>query len=356
MVQNQARIQDFGQGAQWSFDPNRAQRSFDPKGAQWSFDPKEGGRSWAQNLLKIGVFPLKLPENCMILKKSWGQGGPPVDPLLKIHFWTIWEWPYSTKANQPIDSNKARMVALIGAHTQNPDTRSHQIRDPICFARIRPPPPTRGSVWITPLRPWPFHRKSAGTRTQFYPELSYLKHLVLWIPFFCWPQRSWTGSCLTKFCIIFWSNPNPPQRAVQAIFITPERPRLFPPEIRKDLATIWSFDNSGVFGLDLVSPNSASELGTGYLLKSSLPFGQQLGIQEKKVQQKTGFLVGSDGYNGLHKFKINFSSWLIWILLSSCISEIENVSKKLFELFMVQIDHFKKALCCTGTFPLNFKK
>ena len=21
-------------------------------------------------------FPLKLPENCMVLKKSWGQGGP----------------------------------------------------------------------------------------------------------------------------------------------------------------------------------------------------------------------------------------------------------------------------------------
>ncbi len=42
--------------------------------AQQSFDPKGGG--WAQNLLKIGVFPLKLPENCMILKKSWGKGGP----------------------------------------------------------------------------------------------------------------------------------------------------------------------------------------------------------------------------------------------------------------------------------------
>ena len=28
-------------------------------------------------MLKIGGFSLKLPENCMILKKSWGQGGPP---------------------------------------------------------------------------------------------------------------------------------------------------------------------------------------------------------------------------------------------------------------------------------------
>ncbi len=51
------------------------------EGGQWSFDPKGG--PWANNLLKIGVFPLKLPENCMILKKSWGQGGPgPLDPLL----------------------------------------------------------------------------------------------------------------------------------------------------------------------------------------------------------------------------------------------------------------------------------
>ena len=31
---------------------------------------------WAHNLLKIRVFPLKLPENCMILKKSLGQRGP----------------------------------------------------------------------------------------------------------------------------------------------------------------------------------------------------------------------------------------------------------------------------------------
>ena len=34
------------------------------------------GGLWAQTLLKKGFFPLKLPENCMILKKSWGQGGP----------------------------------------------------------------------------------------------------------------------------------------------------------------------------------------------------------------------------------------------------------------------------------------
>ena len=36
------------------------------RGAQWSFDR-------AQNLLKIGGFPLKKPEKCMILKKSWRQ-------------------------------------------------------------------------------------------------------------------------------------------------------------------------------------------------------------------------------------------------------------------------------------------
>ena len=44
-----------------------------PGGAQRSFDPR--GEPCAQNLLKI-VFPLKLFENCKILKKSWGQGGP----------------------------------------------------------------------------------------------------------------------------------------------------------------------------------------------------------------------------------------------------------------------------------------
>ncbi len=32
--------------------------------------------AWAQTLLNIGVFPLQLPQNCMILEKSWGQGGP----------------------------------------------------------------------------------------------------------------------------------------------------------------------------------------------------------------------------------------------------------------------------------------
>ena len=38
------------------------------------FGPQGG--PWAQHLLKTGVFPLKLSENCVILKKSWGQGGP----------------------------------------------------------------------------------------------------------------------------------------------------------------------------------------------------------------------------------------------------------------------------------------
>ncbi len=56
----QARIQDFGQGDPVKFWPQ--------------------GEPWAQNLLKIGVFPLNLPENCMILKKSsrghGGQGDP----------------------------------------------------------------------------------------------------------------------------------------------------------------------------------------------------------------------------------------------------------------------------------------
>ncbi len=44
------------------------------RGALWSFDPKGGGLS-----LKFSPnrgFPWKLPENYMILKKCWGQGGP----------------------------------------------------------------------------------------------------------------------------------------------------------------------------------------------------------------------------------------------------------------------------------------
>ena len=49
------------------------------RGAQWSFDSR-GGRSWAQNFLKIGGFPKQLPENCMILKKYWGQGRGPGHP------------------------------------------------------------------------------------------------------------------------------------------------------------------------------------------------------------------------------------------------------------------------------------
>ncbi len=54
----QAPIQDFGQGGQRSFDPRW--RGPEPK-------------------IKIEVFPLKLPENYMIQKNSWGPGfkGPP---------------------------------------------------------------------------------------------------------------------------------------------------------------------------------------------------------------------------------------------------------------------------------------
>ncbi len=58
----QARIWDFGQGGPAEFWPQ--------------------GGPWAQNLLQIGVFPLKLPENCIILKKFGGKGGPTLDPLL----------------------------------------------------------------------------------------------------------------------------------------------------------------------------------------------------------------------------------------------------------------------------------
>ena len=48
-------------------------------GGPAEFWPQEGG-PWAQNLLKIGVFPLKLLENCMIFDKSWGQGGRAPSP------------------------------------------------------------------------------------------------------------------------------------------------------------------------------------------------------------------------------------------------------------------------------------
>ncbi len=55
------------------------------------------GGAWAQNLLKIGVFPLKLPENCMMLKKHWGKGTP-LDPLLAI----VWNMKHA------IDCSPAR--------------------------------------------------------------------------------------------------------------------------------------------------------------------------------------------------------------------------------------------------------
>ena len=42
------------------------------RGVQRSFDPRGG--PCAQNLLIMGVFPM-LPENCMILNKSWRQAG-----------------------------------------------------------------------------------------------------------------------------------------------------------------------------------------------------------------------------------------------------------------------------------------
>ncbi len=57
----QARIQDFGQGASGVL----TQRGGGP-----------------EPLLKIGIFPLKLPENCMILNKSGGRKEGPLDPLL----------------------------------------------------------------------------------------------------------------------------------------------------------------------------------------------------------------------------------------------------------------------------------
>ncbi len=48
------------------------------------------GGPWAQNLPKIRVFPLKLPENCMILKKSWEARGvrAPRAPLDLLLAWT----------------------------------------------------------------------------------------------------------------------------------------------------------------------------------------------------------------------------------------------------------------------------
>ncbi len=67
-----------GWGPVWDHDDNNIMRSntgADPgfwSGGQWSFDQKGGlSPKFAQNR----AFPLKLPKNCMILKKSWGQGG-----------------------------------------------------------------------------------------------------------------------------------------------------------------------------------------------------------------------------------------------------------------------------------------
>ena len=46
-------------------------------GGQQSFDPKGGPEP---KIAKNRGFPSKLPENCMILEKSWGQGGPWIAP------------------------------------------------------------------------------------------------------------------------------------------------------------------------------------------------------------------------------------------------------------------------------------
>ena len=59
-MSEQGQIQDFGQGG--------ASRVLTPRGA---LSPK---------FAQIGVFPQKLSENYMILKKSWG--GAPLDPLV----------------------------------------------------------------------------------------------------------------------------------------------------------------------------------------------------------------------------------------------------------------------------------
>ena len=42
--------------------------------------------AWAQNLLKIKGFPLKLPENCMNLKKIMRARRGPLDPLVLTGF------------------------------------------------------------------------------------------------------------------------------------------------------------------------------------------------------------------------------------------------------------------------------
>ncbi len=86
----QARIQDFGQGG--------ASRVLTPKGA---LKPK-----FAENR----GFPLKLPENCMILKKYWGQGGP-LDPLLKhsTHLLIL----SSSIGNQHVDQSRRKCIRSL---------------------------------------------------------------------------------------------------------------------------------------------------------------------------------------------------------------------------------------------------
>ncbi len=64
--------------------PTSRRRSRIWSGQPSSLEPK-GGDPEPNICSKLG-FSLKLPENCMILKKSWGQGGPgpqgPLDPLM----------------------------------------------------------------------------------------------------------------------------------------------------------------------------------------------------------------------------------------------------------------------------------
>ncbi len=93
-IETQGRSQGFGQGGQQSFN-------LEPRG-RGAPEPK-----FVQNM----GFPLKLPENCMILKKFLARGPGPQDTPTPICCW------YSQKGKQIMEEDLPEFPVLVVVQT-----------------------------------------------------------------------------------------------------------------------------------------------------------------------------------------------------------------------------------------------
>ncbi len=109
------------------------------------------------------VFPLKLPENCLILKKSWGPGlRPPLDPLLRGIVWLFLDvqlyllvgFPFAAVAQSEADARAGVAWDLGLIHTGRAHANSNanplmllvcSVNTPIHTHRFR-------LVWRTPCK------------------------------------------------------------------------------------------------------------------------------------------------------------------------------------------------------------